>query len=76
MTRLPTASARDVIKALQKIGYEVDHQTGSHIILRHITPPHRRITVPNHKELAKGTLRGIIRQAGLTVEQLAQLLKG
>jgi len=37
------------------MGYKIDHQTGSHIILRHEKPPHRRIIVPDHKEIAKGT---------------------
>lgn len=74
MTRLPVVSGRDAVKALRKIGYEVDHQTGSHMILRRATPPYRRLTIPDHKELAKGTLRAIIREAGLTVEELAALL--
>jgi predicted RNA binding protein YcfA (HicA-like mRNA interferase family) len=72
--KLPVVSGREVVKALSKIGYEVDHQTGSHIILRLRSPPHRRLTVPNHKELAKGTLRGIIDDAGLTVEEFQRLL--
>jgi predicted RNA binding protein YcfA (HicA-like mRNA interferase family) len=42
--------------------------------LRHVRPPHRRLTVPNHKELAKGTLRAIVREAGLTVEEFVGLL--
>ncbi|HDM76037.1 MAG TPA: type II toxin-antitoxin system HicA family toxin [Deltaproteobacteria bacterium] len=62
------------MKAFCKIGYQIDHQTGSHIILRHRDPPYRRLTVPNHKELAKGTLRALIRQAGLTVEEFNRLL--
>jgi predicted RNA binding protein YcfA (HicA-like mRNA interferase family) len=56
-------------KVLGKIDYFVDHQTGSHIILRQESPPHRRLTVPDHKEIAKGTLRAIIRQTGMTVEE-------
>lgn len=67
-------SGVDVVKALAEIGYEVDHQTGSHMILRHKEPPHRRLTVPMHHELAKGTLRAIIRHAGLTVEEFTKLL--
>ena len=67
-------SGQDAVRALKKIGYLVDHQTGSHIILRQSDPPHRRLTVPNHTELAKGTLRSIIRQAGLTVEEFSALL--
>jgi predicted RNA binding protein YcfA (HicA-like mRNA interferase family) len=62
------------VKALERIGYVFDHQRGSHIVLRHIDPPHRRITVPDHREVAKGTLRAIIRQAGLTVDEFLQLL--
>ena len=65
-----------MIKALSKIGigYEVDHQRGSHVVLRHKEPPHKRITVPLHKEIAKGTLRAILREAGLTVEEFLELL--
>ena len=74
MTRLPIVSGRDTVKALGKIGYVVDHQRGSHMILRNSQPPFRRLTVPDHKELAKGTLRSIIRESGLTVEQFGQLL--
>ena len=67
-------SGIDVVKALAKIGYDVDHQTGSHMILRQRETPHRRLVVPRHSELAKGTLRAIIRQAGLTVEEFLELL--
>jgi predicted RNA binding protein YcfA (HicA-like mRNA interferase family) len=67
-------SGIEVVKALAKIGYQVDHQTGSHVILREKEAPHRRLTVPRHSELARGTLRAIIRQAGLTVEEFLELL--
>ena len=50
------------------------YQHGSHIILRLDTPTHRRLSVPNHKELAKGTLRALIREAGLTVDEFVALL--
>ena len=72
MSRLPVCSGQDAIRAFQKLGYQVDHQTGSHVILRH--PQMRRLTVPNHRELAKGTLRALIREAGLTKEEFVQLL--
>lgn len=74
MSALPVVSGREVVKALEKIGYVLDRQRGSHMILRQPTPPHRRVTVPDHKEVAKGTLRAIIRQAGLTVEEFNDLL--
>jgi len=72
--KLPVVSGIEVVKALAKIGYQVDHQTGSHVILREKEAPHRRLTVPRHSELARGTLRAIIRQAGLTVEEFLELL--
>jgi predicted RNA binding protein YcfA (HicA-like mRNA interferase family) len=72
MSRLPVCSGREAVRAFQKIGYELDHQTGSHMILRHASG--RRLTVPDHRELAKGTMRALIRDAGLTMEQYAALL--
>ncbi len=75
MHRLPVISGIKVVKALSKVGYEVDHQTGSHMILRHKEEPHRRLTVPNHHEIAKGTLLAIIRQSGLTKDEFINLLK-
>ena len=74
MSRLPVVSGRAAVTALRELGYEVDHQTGSHIILRHTTPPYRRLSIPDHKELAKGTLRALLRQAGLTVDEFVDLL--
>lgn len=74
MTRLPRVSGRDAIKAFGKLGYEVDRQRGSHVVLRHTEPPHRRLVVPDHRELASGTLRALIRQAGLTVQEFVPLL--
>ena len=74
MTRLPAVSARDAIKAFCRHGYEVDHQTGSHVVLRTPQAPHRRLVVPNHAGLAKGTLRALLRDAGLTVDEFVALL--
>ncbi len=74
MSRMPVVSGRETVRALEKIGYVMDHQTGSHIILRHRDSPHRRLTVPDHRELAKGTLRSLIRQAGISVEGFRALL--
>jgi len=74
VSKLPVVSGVDVVKGLAKLGYELDHQTGSHMILRQRNPPYRRITVPRHREIAKGTLRAIIRDTGLTVEEFMKLL--
>jgi predicted RNA binding protein YcfA (HicA-like mRNA interferase family) len=73
MSRLPVCSGANAVKAFRQLGYEVDHQTGSHIILRHSSQRHH--TVPNHREHAKGTLRALIREAGLTKEQFTDLLR-
>ncbi|HLD06702.1 MAG TPA: type II toxin-antitoxin system HicA family toxin [Candidatus Nanoarchaeia archaeon] len=74
MPRLPIISGKDAVRAMEKAGFVVDHQTGSHIILRQTAAPHRRLTIPNHQEIAKGTLRAIIRQAGLSREEFLELL--
>lgn len=71
MSRLPLISGRECMKALQRLGFEVIRQTGSHIILQRgeIT-----VSVPDHKELGRGILRAIIRQTGLTVEEFVVAL--
>ena len=74
MSGLPVVSDRDVVKALATLGYAFDRQKGSHMILRQSASPHRRAVVPDHAEVAKGTLRSIIREAGLTVDEFRALL--
>jgi predicted RNA binding protein YcfA (HicA-like mRNA interferase family) len=74
VTRLPRVSGREVVRALSKVGYEVDRQRGSHIVLRQKVAPYRRLVVPDHREIAKGTLRAIVRHARLTVEAFRSLL--
>jgi len=74
MSRLPQVSGREVVRVLSKVGYEFDRQRSSHIILRQITSPFRRIVVPDHKMVAKGTLRSILRETGLTIDEFITLL--
>lgn len=74
MARLPVVSGRELVRALEKSGYVVDRQKGSHIVLRQSTEPFRRVTVPDHKQIAKGTLRSILRHTGLTTDELVKLL--
>jgi predicted RNA binding protein YcfA (HicA-like mRNA interferase family) len=74
VSTLPRVSGREVVKALAKFGYKQDRQRGSHIVLRQLEYPHRRIVIPDHKEVAKGTLRSIIRHTGLTVDEFKALL--
>lgn len=60
MNKLPVVSGRECVKALAKAGFYVRRQEGSHIILRR-DAPFAQTTVPDHKELDRGTLRGILR---------------
>ncbi len=73
MPRIPVLSGRDVIKALSKIGYSFDHQTGSHVIL--INEQNKRITVPMHDEIGKGLLKAILKQANISMDEFLKLLK-
>ena len=73
MAKLPVVSARDCIKALQKVGFYVARQKGSHITLKRDDPP-ARVTVPNHNPIKPGMLRRIISDAGLTVDEFMALL--
>ncbi len=73
MTKLPSISGLDCIKALQKIGFYQKRRESSHIILRR-NDPFTQVVVPDHTVLAKGTLRAIIRDADLTVEEFIDLL--
>ena len=73
MTKLPNISGKVCIKTLAKIGYYQKRQERSYIILRK-DDPFSQIVVPNHKNIAKGTLRTIIKNAGLTIDQFVNLL--
>jgi predicted RNA binding protein YcfA (HicA-like mRNA interferase family) len=75
VSKLPTdLSGRDVRAALEQIGFVFRRQTGSHMILRR-EQPYGRIVVPDHRPVRLGTLRRIITDAGLTVDQFVDLLK-
>lgn len=71
--KLPRISGFNVVKALSRIGYALKHQTGSHLILSHEI--RKSVSVPNHRELDRGTLRSIIKDAGLTVEEFMGLIR-
>jgi predicted RNA binding protein YcfA (HicA-like mRNA interferase family) len=74
MSKLPLVSGKECVKALERAGFYFKRQEGSHIILRR-DDPFAQVVVPAHKELDRGTLRGIIRQAGLNVEEFTNFLK-
>jgi predicted RNA binding protein YcfA (HicA-like mRNA interferase family) len=73
MSRLPRVSGRECVQALVRAGFYNRRQRGSHIILRR-DDPFAQLVVPDHREIDTGTLRAIIKQAGLTVEQFSELL--
>ena len=73
MSALPVISGQECVRVLEKVGFFIKIQRGSHIILRRDNP-FGQITVPNHKTLDRGTLRSIIRSADLSVEQFIKLL--
>jgi predicted RNA binding protein YcfA (HicA-like mRNA interferase family) len=74
MTRLPALAAREVVRAFGRAGFEFQRQTGSHLIL-YSAQRHQALSVPNHDPVKRGTLRALIRQAGLTAEQFLSLLR-
>lgn len=74
MAKLPTdLSGREVRAALERAGFVFRRQTGSHMILRR-DEPYARAVVPDHKQVRTGTLRRIIADAGLSVEEFMHLL--
>ena len=73
MSKLPRLSGWDAVRALQTAGFRLRRQHGSHIILRRDNP-FAQTVVPNHSELDRGTLRAILRQYDLEVDEVLQLL--
>ena len=74
MPGLPVLSGQQVVKAFARLGWEVARRRGSHIVLvkeGHIAT----LSVPDHKEVAKGTMRSLIRSAGITVEEFLEALR-
>jgi len=73
--RLPSLTAKQVLRALNKAGFYVHHQTGSHATLKHPNHPRKRVTIPIHaRELPRGTLIAIVKQAGMTLDEFAEYL--
>jgi len=73
MSRLPVISGQECVRALECSGFYIKRQKGSHLILRR-DDPFTQVVVPDHKVLDRGTLRAIIRQADLSVEEFTSLL--
>lgn len=75
MPKLPVVKARNLYKTLQKLGFYKYHQVGSHIQLKH--PDGRRTTIPYHpsQEIRRGTLKAIIDDLDMTVEEFTEAFK-
>lgn len=73
MTRLPQVSGPDLVRALQKAGFAVRRQHGSHIVMRR-DDPFAQTVVPNHRQIDRGTLRAILRQIDMSADELIELL--
>ncbi|MGA2547502.1 MAG: type II toxin-antitoxin system HicA family toxin [Rectinemataceae bacterium] len=73
MSHLPRLSGRECIFALQKVSFFVIRQHGSHVVLQK-GDPFTQLVIPDHKELDTGTLRAIIRQSGLSIDEFLKLL--
>ncbi len=71
--RLPVLSGREVVRVFEQFGWSVARQAGSHIILTK-AGENATLSVPDHREVAKGTLRGLIRSAGLTVDEFNDMV--
>jgi predicted RNA binding protein YcfA (HicA-like mRNA interferase family) len=73
--KLPVISGEELIRVLRKFGYEIARQKGSHVRLRNVPDPRRLpVTVPLHKELAPGTLKNILGDANISLEELIAAL--
>ncbi len=73
MSKLPSISGKECVKALEKIGFYQKRRESSHIIMRR-DDPFSQVVVPDHDQIAKGTLRAIIRDIDSTVEEFIALL--
>ena len=75
MPRLPRISGKDAIEILEKLGFKIVRQRGSHVILKKETKLGKiGCVVPLHKELAVGTLRGILKQADVDIEEFIEIM--
>jgi predicted RNA binding protein YcfA (HicA-like mRNA interferase family) len=73
MPALPVLSGRKVVRAFENLGWQVERQRGSHIVMVK-EGEMATLSIPDHKEVAKGTLRSLIRNAGITVEEFVAAL--
>jgi predicted RNA binding protein YcfA (HicA-like mRNA interferase family) len=75
MPKLPLVSGAKAVKAFQRLGFFVDRQRGSHVVMKKITTEGERgCVIPMHKEIAPGTLRSALKMAGVSPEEFSNAL--
>ncbi|MEY5002643.1 MAG: hypothetical protein RL678_452 [Pseudomonadota bacterium] len=73
MPKFPGLSGKDIIRALEKLGFQVVRQSGSHVLMKKGS---KGCVVPNHKEVKVGTVNGVLRQAEISPEEFQRALTG
>ena len=71
--KLPVVSGKECVKRFSRLGFEFVHQKGSHMIIRLNQHPFTKLSVPNHKEVDKGLLRRLLRDANISAEEFVNL---
>ncbi|MEX1014770.1 MAG: type II toxin-antitoxin system HicA family toxin [Candidatus Paceibacterota bacterium] len=74
MVKLPSLSAKELVKILHKLEYRIVRQTGSHVRMKSLENGRKPLTIPNHKEIGRGLMRKIIRNAGISSEDFKKLI--
>lgn len=75
MSRLPTVTSRQAIRALQRAGFEIDHQTDSHVVMRRASDDCRVVVPWHNRDLGRGLTLRIVKSAGLTRDEFVELLR-
>lgn len=73
MSKFPLLPARKIINAMIRLGYFIDHQKGSHVVLKR-NDGQRTVVIPDLNELDRGTLKAILKQSGIEIEELLSVL--
>ena len=73
--RLPVVSGREAVMVFEKAGWRIKRRSSSHVVMTKARVA-KTLSIPDHKELKRGTLRGLIYDAGLTVQEFIELLRG
>ena len=75
MAKLPIVSGPEAVKALKRLGFFVDRQRGSHVVMKKVTPNGKiGCVIPIHREVAAGTLRSALKLAGVSIEEFTESL--